>query len=79
MNALHMANAIVHFRMLRSLGWFYPTHQPGVYRFHPGVLGPLPKEELPNGIPDPVSTLKVKSIIDHYSVELAMLCQQHYS
>jgi hypothetical protein len=75
-----MANAIVHFRMLRSLGRFHPTKEAGVFMFHPCLCGRLrAAEALPNGLPEPVSDLKVKSIIEHYSFELGLLCRHHYS
>lgn len=36
-------------------------------------------ELLPNGLPEIVNALKIKQIIDDYSVELGMLCSQHYT
>ena len=78
MDALKMANAIVHFRMLRSVGGFHPTREPGVYQFYPCSCGRATGEPIPNGLPEPVSRVKVKEIIDHFTRELGMLCRQHY-
>lgn len=78
MEALKMANAIVHFRMLRSLGRFHPTCEPGIYQFHPCLCGHQRSEALPNGLPDVVTDLKVKQIIEHYTFELGLLCRLHY-
>ena len=79
MDALKMAGAIVHFRMLRSLGQFQPTHDGRMYQFRPCTCGKFRSEEIPNGIPEPVSQVNLRSIIEHYSVELGTLCRQHYS
>jgi hypothetical protein len=79
MDVLKMANAVVHFRMLRSLGRFQPTGDPQVFQFHPCTCGRMESEALPNGLPDPVSSAKVRDIIDRYTHELGLLCRQHYS
>lgn len=76
---LRMANAIVHFRLLRSLGRFQPTPEPGVFQFHPCLCGKRRGEELPNGLPEPVCSLKVKQLIEEFTRELGLLCRLHYS
>lgn len=80
MDPLKMANAIVHFRMLRSLGRFQPTSEPEIYQFHPCVCGRTRSAEaLPNGLPDPVTEIKVRQIIEHYTFEFGLLCRYHYA
>lgn len=79
MKALRMANAIVHFRVLRSVGRFQPTQKNGVYQFHPCSCGKMRGEPLPNGLPKPMRQVSVRDIVDHYSAELGILCLQHYS
>jgi hypothetical protein len=79
MDALRMANAIVHFRILRSLGRFSPTPNPAVYQFHPCLCGRLRAEPLPNGLPEPLGNFKVRQVIEDFTEELGLLCRQHYS
>lgn len=79
MDALRMANAIVHFRVLRSLGRFMPTRDPDVYQFHPCLCGRLRAEPLPNGLPEPLGDLRVRQVIEDFTAELGLLCRQHYS
>lgn len=79
MNALRMANAIVHFRILRSVGRFHPTPQPGIFQFHPCSCGRMRGEPLPNGLPQPLRDVSVREIVEDYGVELGLLCLRHYS
>lgn len=80
MKSLRMANAIVYFRILRSLGRFSPTEDEKIFSFHPCVCGSYQAENnIPNGLPDPVRRLKVKSIVENYSGELGLLCRGHFA
>ncbi len=79
MKSLRMANAIVYFRILRSLGRFTPTEDQKIFSFQPCVCGSYQADSIPNGLPAPVSRLKVKNIVETYSGELGLLCRQHFA
>lgn len=79
MNSLRMANAIIYFRILRSLGKFTPTEDEKIFSFHPCVCGSYQADTIPNGLPDPVRRLKVKKIVENYSPELGLLCRGHFA
>lgn len=79
MKSVRMANAVVYFRILRSLGRFAPTKDEKVFSFHPCVCGSFQAESILNGLPDPVRPLKVKNIVENYSQELGLLCCEHFA
>ncbi len=78
MDLLREANAVVHFRLLRSLGQFRATLNPRVFSYQPCLCGRGPIEPLPNGLPETVKDLHFKEIIEEYSGELGRLCVAHY-
>lgn len=79
MKSLRMANAVVYFRILRSLGRFAPTEDEKIFSFHPCLCGSYQAENIPNGLPDPVRRLKVKNIVETYTNELGLLCRGHFA
>lgn len=72
MNALKLAQAVVRFRLLRSLGTFFPDKKPGIYYFDVDALEARP---LQNGAPEPARSLRIQELIDDYEYELSLLCE----
>ena len=77
-NPVREAKAIVYFRMLRSVGCFFPIEgtQHFVFR-HCRCCAPF-TEDLPNGLPDPVLEQELRGIVEEFSHDLGPLCREHF-
>lgn len=75
MDILRQANAIVYFRMLRSVGHFRPVTGSCNFVFQPCILA---GEGLPNGLPEPVREERLGLIIREFGRELGALCHLHF-
>lgn len=78
MRCLREAEAIVYFRLLRSVGHFHPKRGTKHFVFHPCTCRSPRTEKLPNGLPDPVLGQNMKDIVMHFSRDFARLCKAHF-
>lgn len=78
MDGLKMAKAIVYFRLLRSVGKFRRVGKGPVFTYCPCSCGRFHGDPIPNGIPEPAADLCLRSVVDEFSGELGVLCQERY-
>lgn len=78
MNVLKMAEAIVRFRILRSLGSFELGHEDNLFYFHMESTGQDRRERLTNGVPTEVENLSIKDLVSGYDSEIGQLCWEHF-
>ena len=79
MSPVRMANAIVYFRLLRSVGKFRRVGKTAAFTFCPCKCGHYHAEELPNGVPDPAAELNLGRVIDEFGKELGTVCLEHFT
>ena len=75
--ALRQARGIVYFRMLRSIGHFYPLEGTNHFGFTPCCCHSSKTEPLVNGLPDPVLGEDLREIVVALSRDLGPICRAH--
>ncbi len=79
MNVIKMAQAIVRFRLLRSLGSFEMGHEDNLFYFHMESNGKDRREKLANGVPTEVENLTIRDLVQGYDSEIGQLCWEHFN
>lgn len=78
MEIVRQANAIVYFRMLRSVGHFRPVAGSSNFVFYPCTCRSPRTESLPNGLPEPILGEKLNNIVKEFCHEFGALCRSHF-
>lgn len=79
MKILKQAEAIVIFRVLRSVGHFFPRESGSKhFIFYPCNCRSPKTETLPNGLPETMRGLTVNELVKTYFLEIEALCPMQF-
>ncbi len=78
MNVVPMANAIVHFYLLRKLGHFTPEQGGRFFRYRPCMCGRKLKRSFSDGLPETLAEVTFHDLVHQHPAELGVLCRAYF-